>query len=106
MVAIPAEVRVFLRNVGKKFAPQKIYLFGSRARGNAAEESDWDFIIVSKKFEGMDGYHRAVEVHQLSQGTFAFDVLCLTPSEFKTKKSEPSLIRQILNDGSVRELPM
>ena len=44
MVAIPAEVRVFLRNVGKKFAPQKIYLFGSRARGNAAEESDWDFI--------------------------------------------------------------
>jgi predicted nucleotidyltransferase len=29
-------------------------LFGSRARGEALEDSDWDLLVVSPAFRGMD----------------------------------------------------
>jgi uncharacterized protein len=31
-----------------------IILFGSRARGDASKDSDWDFLIVTHKTAGLD----------------------------------------------------
>ena len=104
MVEIPNEVKSFLENVKKKFTPQHVYVFGSRATGRARPDSDWDFIIVSEKFSGVDGYRRAVEVYRLSTGDFAFDVLCFTPEEFEAKKAEPSLVQQSLENNELVEV--
>ncbi len=104
MVTIPAQVRSFIKRIQQQFAPAKIYVFGSRAIGKSRPDSDWDFIIISKKFEDIDGYHRAVQIHKLSKGDFALDVICMTPDEFKMKKQEPSLISEAINTKSLIEV--
>lgn len=35
-----------LERVLREWEPERIHLFGSRARGEAAQESDWDFLVV------------------------------------------------------------
>ncbi len=104
MVKIPIEVKIFLRRINNKFHPEKIYLFGSRAEGKAKKYSDWDFIIVSKKFSALNGYKRAVQIYKLSKGDFAFDVLCFTPKEFEQKKKEPSLISASVEKKALIEI--
>jgi|SRR3989344_3426203 len=104
MVEIPNEVKKMLKKIAEKFKPEKIYLFGSRAVGKAKKDSDWDFIIVSKKFRTLDGYNRAVRVYKLSKGEFAFDVLCFTPEEFEQKKKEPSLISAAVEQNALIEI--
>ncbi len=45
-----AEEQEFLRTATERIVrevqPSQIYLFGSRARGNASESSDFDFLVV------------------------------------------------------------
>lgn len=46
-----------IKGVFRTVAPEgKIILFGSRARGNASEDSDWDLLILldKPKIESMD----------------------------------------------------
>ncbi|WP_457613901.1 nucleotidyltransferase domain-containing protein [Methanocaldococcus sp.] len=47
------KIREFINKLKEKFKPYKIILFGSRARGEYLEESDYDLIIVSDYFKGM-----------------------------------------------------
>jgi predicted nucleotidyltransferase len=51
-----------LEYIKEKFAPEKIILFGSRARGDNLIESDVDILIVSTKFKGMNWRERIIEV--------------------------------------------
>jgi hypothetical protein len=50
---ISKEIEGFLNKLKLEFNPEKIILFGSRAKGDDWKRSDYDFIIVSSKFEGM-----------------------------------------------------
>ena len=45
------EIREFVRQINKKFSPEKIILFGSRAKKDHLKDSDYDIIVVSKKFQ-------------------------------------------------------
>ncbi len=102
MVKITSNVEHFLHRVRTLFSPQvSIYLFGSRATGKTHSDSDWDFIIVSSKFEGIDSYHRALKIHHLIKEPFSLDVLCYTPQEFNDLKHEPSLVQECIEQGSL-----
>ena len=37
------------RIVNEKYPEAKVYLYGSRVRGSATSESDWDFLILLNK---------------------------------------------------------
>ncbi|MBI4016816.1 MAG: nucleotidyltransferase domain-containing protein [Candidatus Aenigmarchaeota archaeon] len=104
MVKIPVEVRAFLQKVKRKFVPDKIYIFGSRAAGKAARISDWDFIVVSKCFKGVDGYRRSVAIYELAAGDFALDVICFTPQEFENRKKEVSIISEAIEKNTLVEV--
>ena len=53
MVMTPKEQRIIqmIRETGHKVVPSdgKVWLYGSRARGNAHEGSDWDLLILLNK---------------------------------------------------------
>jgi len=65
--------------------PERIYLFGSRARGNAGADSDYDIMVVVAKSEE-PAYRRAQRAHSLlwDLGTAA-DILVWTREVFDSR---------------------
>jgi predicted nucleotidyltransferase len=75
----------------ERFQPDKIILFGSRARGTADERSDVDFLVVMP----VRGQRRriALEMDRALSGLgFARDFVILTPEEYETDRWIPGTI--------------
>ncbi len=73
--------------------PDKVLIFGSRAKENAREESDIDIIIVSDYFSKMSFIQRMPFLLKKAPFEKHVDYLCYTPDEFeKVKKASSVLI--------------
>lgn len=96
---LPPAVRTFLRRVQQRYHPTRVILFGSRARGDAHHDSDYDFIIVSPAFESIDFYERHVQIAALLHLPVAIEPICLTPEELATRSKEIGLIRVATKEG-------
>lgn len=94
------EVSSFIKSVKRTFAPARILLFGSRARGDAWKQSDYDFIIVSPRFEGVHWLERISRIVQLWSLPSDIDVLPYTPKEFQEKVRESRFVRAIVKESS------
>ena len=82
-----------------RFAPRMIVLFGSRARGNYSEDSDYDFVVVVD--ECRDRRRTAVEIRgELADIMAGKDILVVTPSELEETAKSP-ILREALRDGQV-----
>jgi predicted nucleotidyltransferase len=75
----------------EQFSPEKIILFGSKARGDDTADSDVDFLVIVRaaddRGELRDAMHRAVTGMGLSK-----HIIVLTASEFEAKRSVPGTI--------------
>lgn len=67
----------------------RMILFGSRAKGNFNEESDFDLIIVSSDFEQKPFYKRALKLYAAWKEKYALELICYTKKEFDQKKANP-----------------
>ncbi len=76
----------FKKKLAKNFQVEKIILFGSRANGKTHEWSDFDIIVVSRKFEGMVSYVRSAKMYDFWDSDYPVDFLCYTPKEFNRLK--------------------
>ena len=85
----------------QEFHPQKLILFGSRARGEAQENSDYDLLIIAPSSEVR--WKRTIPVYRLLAGLgVAKEVLWWTPEEieeWRTAKSHP--VSRALREGRV-----
>jgi len=59
------ELEGFLEKVRRRFSPEAMILFGSRARDEHLKQSDYDLIIISKKFEGIHFLERIYQLLEL-----------------------------------------
>lgn len=67
----------------QSLGPERIYLFGSRARGEASEDSDYDILVVVAQSQ-KPRYMRAQTAYQALAGVgVPVDVLVLTREEFE-----------------------
>ena len=89
----------YKKKISMKYNPEKIILFGSRARGDNLENSDVDIIIVSDKFESMKWPRRLAEVSELWSGVVEIEPLCYTVREFEEKKREIGIVSQAVKEG-------
>jgi len=75
----------------ERFAPQKVILLGSHARGDATADSDVDFLVVMP-FSG-SRLNLCIEIRKV---LFGFgvpkDVMVLTPEEYEAYKDQPGTI--------------
>jgi len=83
--------------------PLKIILFGSHSRGEAAEHSDIDVVVLSEAFRGKGIFERAeltkrAEIQTIRQFLVPLDVVALTPEEFETSSS---FIAEYAKNGEV-----
>ena len=90
-----------LKFLKKTFNPEKIILFGSRARGDNLEESDFDLIIVSEKFKDIDFRERMIKAYGNWDKKEGLDVICHTPEEFEKKKKQIGIVQKAIEAGIV-----
>lgn len=85
----------WLERVRERFPDAIVYLFGSRARGHAWPDSDYDFCVISGGFEGLKPWERAEQLTALWDPEKAIEVVTYTPSEWDRVKdwTFPSTIR-------------
>ncbi len=83
------------------FAPNRIILFGSQARGTADDRSDVDILVVCS-FEGKRR-HLMLEMDRALRGLrLARDIMVLTPEEFERDRHIPGTIaRPAWREGKV-----
>ncbi len=86
-----AAIREAARRIAERFRPERIIMFGSRARGTADARSDVDLLVICR----VAGKRRAVatEIDRSLYGLkLARDIVVLTPEEFERDKFVPGTV--------------
>jgi predicted nucleotidyltransferase len=85
----------------RDFDPERVILFGSRARGDATPDSDVDLLVVMD-LEG-SARRKAIEIGvAVHDVRVPKDIVVTTPHEFAARRSVVGTIeRHALNEGRV-----
>ena len=89
----------FAKKLRKDFKDAKIIFFGSRAKGSELQNSDYDLVIVSKNFEGINFYDRTARVYDYWVEAQSLEAICYTPKEFLQKSSQIGIVEQANKTG-------
>ena len=94
-------LRVIVRRICEVGSPNKIVLFGSRARGDARPDSDLDFLIVEDS--DLPRHKRAARYRRALIGLFpAKDIVVWTPEEIQEWSEVPNaFINVTLREGKI-----
>jgi predicted nucleotidyltransferase len=76
-----------IKRIEKPFQPERIFLFGSYARGNSTESSDLDLMVEFKDFD--DKRKLIIEIRKaLADLPIPKDILILKSSEIESYKNK------------------
>lgn len=97
---VEQEIENITSQIVNKYKPEKIILFGSQARGNFREDSDFDFLII--KDDKRIKIERMQSVYRLVEKKVPADFLVYTPKEVKRRLSlgDP-FFKAIFKEGKV-----
>jgi predicted nucleotidyltransferase len=89
-----------VRRLVDAYRPERIYLFGSVARGDAGPDSDYDLLVVVPD-DAPPEHRRSRLAYEVLRGTgTAADVLVCTHSYFEQRRSlKASLPGTVLREG-------
>jgi len=81
-------------------SPERIYLFGSQARGEAGPDSDFDLLVVVPSSE-LPNYRLSQEAHGIvGRRQVSLDILVMPREEFDSRSRAPSsLPATVLREG-------
>ena len=96
---LPPLVERTVARLIRAFAPERIVLFGSHAKGRAGERSDFDLLVVAA-LDGKAGIHQR-RARQLAADCFpSVDVVFATPAEIDAADEAKSpFLASILGSG-------
>jgi predicted nucleotidyltransferase len=91
-----------LRRLAAALHPERIYLFGSRARRDAGPDSDYDLMVIVSE-STLTPYRRAGQAYRAIFGLgFPADVIVWTRDEFERRAHLPaSFAATILREGKL-----
>ena len=98
---LPEELKLLFHPVFSRTAAQKVYLFGSHARGEADDASDVDLAIVAESqrpfVERFKDYFEVITACPV-----AIEILVYTPEEFEAmRERESPFVLRILEEGKI-----
>jgi len=79
-----------VRRVAEAYHPLQVYLFGSKARGDAGPDSDYDLLVVVSDNVPEEMRKSALAYRNLWEVGTAADVLVCTESWFRSRLEVPS----------------
>ena len=86
-------VRALLDRIVARWHPLQVWLFGSRARGTAVTDSDWDLLVVVPDELAPAGFDDPMTVWQVKRGAgVRTDVLVCRASEFEDDRTTHNTI--------------
>ena len=90
-----------VQRILKAGSPQKVVLFGSRARGDAQPDSDYDLLVIESS--SLPRYKRAAKYRRALIGVcLAKDIVVWTPTEVAEWSTVPNaFVTTALNEGIV-----
>ena len=95
-----AELRELVRRLVETYRPQRIYLFGSVARGDADRDSDYDVMVIVSDETPPERRQSRLAYEALWGTGIAADVLVWTVSQFDGRSHVvTSLPATILREG-------
>ena len=100
--ALDSALAAFAERVREQIGAQRVLLFGSRARGQAGRDSDYDLIVVSPRFASVEPPRRAIGLRQLWYdvgGEGPMDLIYLTPEEFAETQQRITLVAAVLPEA-------
>jgi predicted nucleotidyltransferase len=96
-----AELRDIVGRIVARFNPQRIFVFGSYARGNWREESDLDLMVEMETDLGPQARRAAIR-ETLWPPPCAIDLLVYTPTEVEERRTSlASIVPAILDEGRI-----
>lgn len=94
------KVSDFVDRVRRRYRLEKAILFGSRARGDQLNDSDYDVLLVSDDFKGIFFSQRSARMYEFwAHYPHEIEPLCYTHDEFEQKKKELGIVRQAVAEG-------
>ncbi|MGQ0797296.1 MAG: nucleotidyltransferase domain-containing protein [Methanobacteriota archaeon] len=99
--AMSPPFRRFLNRLVQVPRPERVILYGSRARGTHRPTSDYDLLIVTTRFRGVPWVQRAALAIRLWDLPVDFEPICLTPEEFRRRSKEISIVGVAAREGVV-----
>lgn len=88
------QVLLQIKAIASRYPLQKIVLFGSRARGDHRETSDYDLAVFGDELTAGEKAQLALEIEDLNT-LHKFDIVWIN------KQAEPQLIANIAREGVV-----
>ncbi len=78
----------------------KFILFGSRAKGNFHEDSDYDVLVVSDSFKNIPLHKRTINLQLKWAEDKSLELLCFTNEEIKKLlKNTWGIVNEAINTG-------
>ncbi|MCG3197770.1 MAG: hypothetical protein GHCLOJNM_02260 [bacterium] len=100
MVIGESPLEEIVDSIVRQLNPERIYLFGSRAKGTMTSQSDFDLLIVRETT--LLRHVRSAEVSRLfPDRRFSLDVIVDTPDEFERRKRIPNTIQRVVAEEGV-----
>ena len=93
--------RRFLGRLVRDLRPERVVLYGSRARGTLRRTSDYDILIVAKRFRSVPWVERAALAMRFWDLPVDLEPICLTPEEFRKRSMEISIVGVAAREGIV-----
>jgi HEPN domain-containing protein/predicted nucleotidyltransferase len=94
-------IRRFVRQIAKRFRPEKIILFGSYAYGTPHEESDVDLLVVMATYNPIA---QSVRISLAFERPFSLDLIVRTPKQIARGLREDDsdwFLREVVEKGIV-----
>ena len=95
------EYQEIIASIVAEIHPEKIILFGSRARGQARPDSDMDLLVIARSSEPR--HRRSAKLYGvLSQFVAPMDIIVYTPQEIEDWSAVPqAFITTAVREGKV-----
>jgi predicted nucleotidyltransferase len=74
----------------RAYAPERVFLFGSRARGEAGPDSDYDLLLVVPDDASIERRSSTMAYEVLWGTGTAVDAIVLTRTAFESRRNVPS----------------
>ena len=95
-----AAIEAVVDRLVRALRPEAIYLFGSRARGDFARESDFDLMVVTRSEDGEAAYDYERAYAPIAGLGVGCDVVPIPKHEFEAEKdAKTGLVKRVLRQG-------